>query len=381
MRETGLLAALAIVSVGSVALAQSDPRAYTPRLGRGGAQSDDAPTVQVWLDERSYGFGDIIRPYVATESGAYLTVIRVSTDGELKVLYPARPSFPRRFREGQFPDDKLPLNSIDQSFYVRESAGSGFVFVIATFDRMNYSYYTSGNQWSYARLAGANRFGNPFQIARSFIEQVTTGDYSMDYVMYDVDGARYRSRYASRYRHYANDDYLDLCLGAFDSWFRPYCRAYDGGHYGPYVIVNYPLQPQPGKGKSMRVRRVVPDPVLPHRAPAEPHPLEGRLPTDDPAEEAAAARRDQMPSNARPRIEPRVQPLEEPRIYRPQPDPAITRRSPVSEPRYEPPRIEQRRPDPSPVAQPRVEVRNDPPPQPPPRQERAPVEQPQKKDN
>ena len=339
MTKNAFLIAALVCAAGSAAQAQSSPRVYSPQFDNE-AVAGDAPAVQLWLDDRSLGFGDIIRPFVVTEEGAYLTVIRVSTDGELRVLYPARPSQQQRYREGMFPNDRLPVTSVDQSFYVKESAGSGFVFAIASFDRFNYSYYATGNQWSYARLANASRFGNPFQIARSFIEEVTAGggEYSMDYVMYDVDGILYRSRYATRYRHYAFNDYLDLCLGAFDAWYTPYCRAYNGGYYGPYIIVNYPSQPGVGSRKNMRVKPLVPDPVLPHRVRTEPQPAEGRFPVTDPAETAAEARRERMLRDARPRIEPKAEPMSEPRIYRPERDPVVSRPAPRSEPRIEAPR-------------------------------------------
>jgi hypothetical protein len=96
MRKSGILAAFAVMSVGSVVHAQSNPRVYAPQFDSRDQQSNDAPAVQVWLDEKSYRYGDIIRPYVASEAGAYVTVIRVSTDGELRVLYPQYPSAQRR---------------------------------------------------------------------------------------------------------------------------------------------------------------------------------------------------------------------------------------------------------------------------------------------
>ena len=390
MRKAGILAAFAMLSAGSVLQGQANPRVYSPQFESTDEQNGDAPAVQLWLDEKSYRSGDIIRPYVVAEPGAYVTVIRVSTDGELRVLYPQRPSSQRRHQAGEFANDRLPMTG-DPSFYLNESTGNGFVFAIASFDRFDYSYYSAGNQWSYARLANASRYGSPFQIARSFVEEITNGatDYAMDYVMYDVDGRQYRSRYASRYRGYDYYDYMDLCLNAFGSWYSSYCRAYNGGYYGPFIIVHYPSTPySPAARKGMRVKPVVPDPALPH-VPLTPQPVEGRFPVNDPAEAAASARRERMLRDARPRIEPRTQPAAEPRVYRPEPAP-IVRSSPRSEPRGEPrsePRVEQRRPEPrveqrraEPQTPARVEVRNEPRPQPPParRAEPSRVERPQK---
>jgi hypothetical protein len=78
-----------LVSLGVVAGAQSNPKVYTPDPeATQNSYPNDAPQVDVWLDEYSYRYGDIIRPKVATENGAFVTIVRVTSDGELRVLYP-----------------------------------------------------------------------------------------------------------------------------------------------------------------------------------------------------------------------------------------------------------------------------------------------------
>lgn len=365
-----------LVSLGVVAGAQSNPKVYTPDpQATQNSYPDDAPQVDVWLDEYSYRYGDIIRPKVATENGAFVTIVRVTSDGELRVLYPLRPGFQQRYREGQLANDRIPIN--DASFYLKESSGTGFIFAIASFNRFDYGYYASGNFWSTARLASAGRFGNPYQIARSFAEETVGGDgeYSIDYEMYTVDGRYNRSRYARRYAGYSFNDYLESCYDTFGPFFN-YCRSatFFGG---PLIIVNNPTPQQPGGGKRMYPKRMIPDPVLPH-VPLQPQPAEGRMPVNDPAEEAAMARREQMLRSARPRVGGDADGSSQqaaPRIYRTAPDPMISRPSP----RNDAPRAEPRRADPPPQAPARVEVRNEPQrvaPPPPPRSE--PSQKPQK---
>ena len=70
MRKSGILAAFAVMSVGSVVHAQSNPRVYTPQFDSRDQQANDAPAVQVWLDEKSYRYGDIIRPCAARSGPA-----------------------------------------------------------------------------------------------------------------------------------------------------------------------------------------------------------------------------------------------------------------------------------------------------------------------
>ena len=354
-----------LFAVTSAVQGQSDPRVYTPQFGD--PADNDVPYVQVWLQGQSFDYGDVIRPYVATDPGAYLTIVRVTTDGNLQVLYPYEPRDQVPYNPARFSNDRVPMTR-SSGFFVRESAGSGFIFAIASHYRFNFSYYSNRGLWSTTRLASASRFGSPFQIVRSFVEEITEGSssYSMDYVMYDVDG-RYRSRYASRFRNYAYGDYYDLCLTAFDRYYYSYCGGYRG-YYNPYIVVRGPSHPVPPKGKSMRPggRPLVHDPVLPHAD----QPAIGHFPTPEPNHTRDAARRERMLRDARPRVEPRIESMSTPRVYRPPSEPSVSRPVPRSEPRSEPRAI----PRAEPRAEPRVEHRRV---EPPPRRIDAPREQPQ----
>jgi hypothetical protein len=334
--------------------------------------------VDVWLNDVSYSYGAQIRPYFTTEPGAFVTILRVSTDGELRVLYPRRPGLQREYRIGDLKNDRVSPSG-DGAFDLRESSGTGFVFAIASYDRFDYRYYTNGGDWSVSRLAGTGRGSDPFEILRRFVAQ-TVGDdseYSMDYVSYNVESTRIRTRYANRYNSYGYDDYYNLCYSAFGFRYSNYCRSYNGGVYGPVIIVTNPGNPRgprPENGKTMHPRPLVVDPLVP-TAPRDPAPVEGRTVERNAAERAAMARREQMLREARPRVEPKVEQRSapraapqraEPRVYS-SPPPRIE--APRAEPRHvEPQHVEQHRAEPQrsePVrvqSPPRVEVRNAPPP-------------------
>jgi hypothetical protein len=373
-----LSASMALLASASVVShAQSEPRVFTPQSEERPARADnDVPGVQVWLDDRTYRYNDLIRPHVVADPDAFITVFRVTSDGELTVLYPARPDQQQRYSPNRFANDWIPVSG-QPAFYVREGTGNGFVFAVASYYKFNYGYYTNRGQWSIGRLASASRFGSPFQIVRSFVEEITEGSssYSMDYVMYDVNANEYRSRYATRYRGYAYDDYYGLCVNAFGYYYDNSCRGYYGGYYAPGVVVI-----NPGKGggtagqrKSMRVRPLTVDPIVPG-APQQPAPAEGRIAGSDAREQAAIARHERMLRDVKPRVNPmeverRAAP--EPRVYRTQepvvrsaPRPEPRAEAPRQEPRAEPRHIEAPRQMPSAPA--RVEVRNDPPRQAPP---------------
>jgi hypothetical protein len=379
MKTLGLVAAslAMIATVPAMSQSQSSPRVYSPQFGDQATSDSDIPEVHVWLDDASFRAGDLVRPHVETDEDAFVTVFRVTTDGEIKVLYPSDPTRQEGYRSGMFSNDLIPVRSGQDGttgFYIREGTGNGFVFAVASYFKFNYRYYSPNGQWSLARLASASRFGSPFQIVRSFVEEITEGSssYSMDYVMYDVRATQYQSRYASRFRSYGYDDYYGLCLSAFGAFYSGYCRGYYGGYYAPGVIVvNQPSTPRPNGSHRRMTKPLVPDPMVPS-VPRDPVPAEGTVATSVSREQAAIERREKAMREARPQVNPQVERQADPppRVFRSQP--TVSRPEPrVEAPRAEPrpaPRVESPRPMPSAPA--RVEVRNEPvrpaPPPPPP---------------
>ncbi|MEO8194289.1 MAG: hypothetical protein ABI681_10600 [Gemmatimonadales bacterium] len=366
-----LLAASPAVSVAQIA----SPRVYAPE-----PQSEFAPPVDVWIDQLTYRYGDRIRPYVATEPGAYVTIVRVSSDGELRVLYPRRPWEQKRYALGQFANDRLPFTG-DPATNLYESTGTGFVFAIASYQKFDYSYYTSGRSWSIARLARIGGYSDQFEIVRDFIDRTLDerADYSMDYVTYEIIGRGMGSRYASRYGYYSFNDYYELCRSAFGYQYSNYCRSYNNGYYGPFIVVNpAPRTPTQASTRNFKVKPVHPDPIVPGKGPA-PVTAEGRMPAGNSAEAAAYARHERMLRSAQPRVEMKADPSAGSRRIEREPqrrerEPVMSypqaRSEPRAEPRNDPPRIERPQYSPPMQASP-----------PPPRMERpARIEAPAKQD-
>jgi uncharacterized protein DUF4384 len=375
---------LLIAAIASALPAQTaSPRVFSPR------ESDNAPPIDLWLDQVSYNVGDRIAPHFETEPGAYVTIVRVTSDGEVRVLYPQQPRYQRQYEKSQLVNDRVPYSSLDRRFEVYESEGMGFVFAIASYSKFNYSYFSTGGDWSLNHLASI-RYGNPFEIVRRFADR-TLGDgsdFAMDYVSYQVYNDAARSRYATRYDYNTYDDYYNSCLSAFGYGYTLYCQPYYQDY--PIIIASGPRTPRRNSptdrhyaGKHIHPR--VGDPIL-HGAPAEPQPAaEGRLPNNDAAAEArrerllrSAAPRDRgapgadtRPLDAAPRIYTAPErtipdrPRSEPQRVTPPPRQDVPRSEPrrIEMPQRAqpapPPRIEIVRPMPAPPP-PRVEVRNEP---------------------
>ncbi|MEO5579280.1 MAG: hypothetical protein ABIR58_01365, partial [Gemmatimonadaceae bacterium] len=241
MRVTRVIAGSAalVAALADFAGAQSVDRARPYDYQQ---QSADAPAIDLWLDRLDFDFADPIRPYFASEPGAFVTIVRVTTDGEMRVLYPRRPSEQRSLPTGSLANDRVPYGD-DRSFRLYESSGTGFIFAIASYDRFDFRYYTSGTQWSVARLA-ISRYGDPFAIVDQFISRTLSARsaFSLDYMSYEVRGRSYgRSRYASNYRFYTTNDYYERCLSSFSLRSSYYCDSYSGYYDGYYGRLNGPV--------------------------------------------------------------------------------------------------------------------------------------------
>jgi hypothetical protein len=383
--KTGLLTAssLMLAAMASALSAQTaSPRVFSPR------ESSNAPQIDLWLDEVQYNVGERIAPHFESEPGAFVTIVRVTSDGDVRVLYPQRPRDQREYERAQLVNDRVPYSSLDRRFEVYESEGMGFVFAIASFSKFNYGYFTAGNDWSLNHLASI-RYGDPFEIVRRFADR-TLGDgsdFAMDYVSYQVYNDGPRSRYASRYNYNTYDDYYDSCLSAFGYGYSLYCQPFYQEY--PIIIASNPRAPRTNQptdrhyaGKHIHPR--VGDPMV-HGSPSEPQPAaEGRLPNNDAAAEArrerllkSAAPRDRgapgadtRPLDAAPRIYRGTEttipdrPRTEPQRMSPPPRQEMPRSEPVRidmpQRAPPPPRVEVVRPMPASAPPPRVEVRNEP---------------------
>ena len=289
MRANGMFLGLAAVAVAvSTAGAQRVDRARVNEYGR---RTQDGPALQVWIDRYSYNSGERIRAFFQTEPGSYVTVLRVTSRGDIKVLYPHTPKVQRAYTSNQLVDDEIPF-ATDAGMYVNEPRGVGFVFAIASYTPFNYKWVTSAGRWSTVQLA-ANRNEDPFTIVSRFVSRTLprAADYSVDYIEYSVTGADYRFNrpYANSatYNGLSYDDLYFQCLQYYGPRALAYCQSY--GRFGgaPYAfgIGRYPTStPAPVGGSGSGVtppkmhppKAFIPDPMVADEG------LKPRTPQTDP---------------------------------------------------------------------------------------------------
>lgn len=404
MRQNGLvLAAASLLVIAGSAHAQ---RVDATRPGPSDRSYGRAPEVEVWIDRYVFRSGERIRTYFQSEPGAYVTILRVTTAGNVTVLYPRRPTAQRAYSE-RLANDEVPYGG-RREFYLNEPEGVGYVFAVASFEPFDYRAFSSGGQWSMTRLAGYG-YGDPYRAVNNFVSRTLSprADYSSDYIQYEVvSGGRYgRYAYGSGIRDSWYEDRYYRCLTFYGFQAVNYCRSYVGSGFGvfPFIVLQPPRRPTPTTPAPTPVRRpkmappgrVIPDPGVEAEAANSGEASSSRY---SGVRERSASRRVIDNSDnlrverrrrpeavrnepapyviAQPRHEPaRVQRHEPPQVQRYEPpqvqrheQPQVLRYEPPVQ-RYEPPRVEQRQePRPAPVARehpaPRVEPA--PPPAPPP---------------
>ena len=146
---------------------------------------DDAPTVQVWLSGGDrYSRGQRTRVHFRTDNDAFVTVVRVDTDGRMSVLFPESPGA-RAFVEG---GRQYSVATSQGGFVVDDDDGLGYVFAIGSYDRLNFRQISDGHHWQYGG-AGYVR-GDPFVAMSAFAERLlwnSRDPYAMAHAGYYVE--------------------------------------------------------------------------------------------------------------------------------------------------------------------------------------------------
>ena len=104
----GLAAFSLLLSLDSAHAQSTDrarPREYRP--------AERAPEVSVWIDRYSYRPGQRLRAFFQSDPGAYVTIIRVTTTGDVRVLYPRTPDIQQPYRYDRLVDDDRDVRRAD----------------------------------------------------------------------------------------------------------------------------------------------------------------------------------------------------------------------------------------------------------------------------
>jgi hypothetical protein len=367
-------------------------------LARSPLSDSYRPRVEVWSDrgDDPYSRGQGVRVHFRADQDAYVTILRVDTDGRVRVLYPREPwedNFARGGREYE-----VSGGNDRDAFYVDDYPGVGYLFAVAAADPFAYAGIESNEHWDYRLIADGRVRGDPYVALTDVAQRIVPDgyrDWDYDLVPYYVqqhyDYPRFLCYDCHSYTSYPYWNPYDYTCVRFrmvvfdDPYYYPY-RYYGGTR----VVFTRPFRPEPRfifkdrqasdlfitrvrerpvnddrrrdvgvRGRDLGGTGVIPPPnVTPprHRPPTDAH-------NDEDRSGGVRGRRDQPDRRDRPeRPQQPDRPSQPDRPVRPaEPE----RRSPPVEERRPEPRRESPPPRPAPApaprAEPRAEPRRDPP--------------------
>ena len=236
----GLLSLMSVT--GTVPLTAGQPAADTYR-----------PRVEVWTDrgDDPYHSGEGARVHFRADRDAYVTILRVDTDGRVRVLYPREPwedNFARGGREYE-----VQGGSDRDAFHIDDYPGVGYVFAVAAGDPFVYDRLESNEHWDYRTIADGRVRGDPYVALTDLAQRIVPDgydDWDYDIVPYYVQ------------QHYDYPRFLCYDCHSYVSYpfWSPYdytcvrfrIVVYDDPYYYPYryyggtrVVFTRPVRPEP----------------------------------------------------------------------------------------------------------------------------------------
>ena len=218
--------------------------------------SDDysyRPRVEVWTDrgDDPYTRGQGVRVHFRADQDAYVTILRVDSDGRVRVLYPHEPWEDNYARGGR---DYEASDGYDRdAFYVDDYPGVGYIFAVAAADPFQYAGIESNDHWDYRLIAEGRVRGDPYVALTDLAQRIVPDgyrDWDYDLVPYYVqqhyDYPRFLCYDCHSYVSYPYWNPYDYTCVRFrivvfdDPYYYPY-RYYGGTR----VVFTRPYRPEP----------------------------------------------------------------------------------------------------------------------------------------
>jgi hypothetical protein len=225
-----------------------------PGAAAPGIRPFDRPKVEVWTNrgENPFAAGQAVRVSFQTDQDAYVTLLRVDTDGRVRMLFPRQPWEDNFARGGRVFEVSGATGST--AFFADDDPGEGYLFAVASAEPFRYGPITSDERWDYDLIADGGRVrGDPYTALTDLAERIVApggGDWDYDiapyYVQRHYDYPRflcYDCHTTVSYRAWNPYDYSCVRFRIVvydDPYYYPY-RSYGGGR----VVFTRPYRPEP----------------------------------------------------------------------------------------------------------------------------------------
>src|SRR3989442_7417484 len=227
--------------------------AQTASLSTRPANVDYRPRVEAWTDrgDSPYASGQRVRVHFRADRDAFVTILRVDTDGRVRVLFPREPWEDNFARGGR--DYEVQGGSGPDAFYIDDYPGVGYVFAVASADRFVYDGIQRDEHWDYRLIADGRVRGDPYVALTDLAQRIVPDGYSdwdyditTYYVQQHYDYPRFLCYDCHTYVSYSSWSPYDYTCVRFrivvfdDPYYYPY-RYYGGTR----VVFTRPYRPEP----------------------------------------------------------------------------------------------------------------------------------------
>ncbi|HEY6854330.1 MAG TPA: DUF4384 domain-containing protein [Gemmatimonadales bacterium] len=211
----------------------------------------DRPKVELWTNrgDATYARGDAVHVNVRSDQDGYVTILRVDTDGRIRVLFPRDPWEDNFVRGGR--EFELLGNQADDAFRIDDYPGVGYLFAIVSPEPFVYDQIETADHWDYRAIADVR--GDPYVALTDLAGRIVArgdSDWDYDIVPYYVerhyDYPRFLCYDCHQYVSYRTWDPYDYSCVRFrvvvydDPFYYPY-RTYGGTS----VVFTRPYRPGP----------------------------------------------------------------------------------------------------------------------------------------
>jgi hypothetical protein len=227
--------------------------AQTASLSIRPASVDYRPRVEAWTDrgDSPYASGQWVRVHFRADRDAFVTILRVDTDGRVRVLFPREPWEDNFARGGR--DYEVQGGSGPDAFSIDDYPGVGYVFAVASADPFVYDGIQRDDHWDYRLIADGRVRGDPYVALTDLAQRIVPDGYSdwdyditPYYVQQHYDYPRFLCYDCHTYVSYASWSPYDYTCVRFrivvfdDPYYYPY-RYYGGTR----VVFTRPYRPEP----------------------------------------------------------------------------------------------------------------------------------------
>lgn len=148
------------------------------------------PGIRLWTTHGEvYQRGERVRVFFRTEQDAYVTILRVDTDGRVRVLFPRQPWEDNVVRGGYTYD--VPNYGRRDAFVVDDDPGIGYVFGVASSEPFAYDPFVNQDHWDLQTVSDGGRIhGDPYQSLEELIQSVVpqgSAEYDTHLLPYYVE--------------------------------------------------------------------------------------------------------------------------------------------------------------------------------------------------